>query len=226
MYKILLVEDDLNICELITDYFHDKSNRNLLIETANDGRAGMEKAYEKTYDMLLLDVMLPEIDGFELCREIRKHSDIPIMFITAKNHHNDILQGYALGCDDYVVKPFSLAVFYEKVNALLRRTKGLVRENILNAGTISLNPNNGIVISDGEEIKLTAKEYTLLKTLLENKGKIVSRDALITQLWGYAGDVDNRILDTHVKNLRKSLKDNAKIIKTVIGRGYRIEESQ
>lgn len=226
MYKILLVEDDLSICEMISDYFHDKSNRNLLIETANNGREGMEKAYEKAYDMLLLDVMLPEMDGFELCREIRKHSDIPIMFITAKTNHNDILHGYALGCDDYVVKPFSLPVFFEKVNALLRRTKGLVRENILSVGSLSLNPNNGIVISDSEEIKLTAKEYTLLKTLLENKGKIVSRDALITQLWGYAGDVDNRILDTHIKNLRKSLKNNAKAIKTVIGRGYRIEDNQ
>jgi len=226
MYKILLVDDDLNICEMITDYFHHKSNLNLLIETANNGREGMEKAYEKTYDMLLLDVMLPEIDGFELCRETRKHSDIPIMFITAKTNHNDILQGYALGCDDYVIKPFSLPVFYEKVNALLRRSKGLVRESTLNSGTLSLNPNKGIVISDGEEIKLTAKEYTLLKTLLENKGKIVSRDFLITQLWGYAGDVDNRVLDTHIKNLRKSLKSNAKLIKTVIGRGYRIEENQ
>lgn len=225
MYKILLVEDDKNICEMITDYFQDKSNRRMQIEIANDGKVGMEKTYEKTYDLLLLDVMLPELDGFQLCKEIRKYSDVPIMFITARTNQQDILHGYALGCDDYIIKPFSLPIFYEKVNALIKRAKGLVRENILSAGTISLNPNNGIVISNGREIKLTAKEYSLLKTLLENKGKLVSRDKLITQMWGYAGDIDNRVLDTHIKNLRKALKNNAKIIKTVIGRGYKVEDT-
>lgn len=224
MYKILLIEDDKNICKMITDFFKIKSNSAVSIDTASDGQSGLEKAYENTYDLLLLDVMLSEIDGFEICREVRKYSDIPIMFITARTAQDDILTGYSLGCDDYIVKPFSMPVFYEKVNALIKRSKGLMRTNILTVGTLSLNPNNGIVISDGEEIILTAKEYALLKILLENKNCIVMRESLINKIWGYDNLVDERVLDTHIKNLRKRLKANSKLIKTVIRRGYRIED--
>ena len=181
-------------------------------------------AYENTYDLLLLDIMLPQLNGFEICKEVRRFSDVPIMFITARCAQEDILTGYALGCDDYIVKPFSLPVFYNKVNALIKRSKGLVRSSVLTAGTLTLNPNNGIVISDGDEVELTAKEYKILKFLLENKNIVISRTKLIENLWGYDSDVDIRVLDSHIKNLRKALKDNSKLIKTVIGRGYRIEE--
>ena len=185
MYRILLVEDDKNIVEMLCDYF----------------------------------------DGFEICKEVRRYSDVPIMFITARCGQEDILNGYALGCDDYIVKPFSLPVFYNKVLALIKRSKGLVRSSVLSAGNLSLNSNKGIVVSDGEEISLTAKEYQILKTLLENKGKVVSRQTLIDNAWGYEECSNERSLDTHMKNLRKALGANSKLIKTVVGRGYRIGDN-
>ena len=134
--------------------------------------------------------MLPELDGFEICKEIRRESDVPIIFITARTDERDILNGYALGCDDYVVKPFPLPVLYEKVNALIKRSKGLVRSKVFSSGGISLNPNNGIVVCDGEEVKLTAREYGILKVLLENKGIIISREiASQLSLHQYAADL-------------------------------------
>ena len=225
MYKILLVEDDKNISEMLCDYFTKKSSNRILIDVADNGKKGADMAYENTYDLLLLDIMLPQLDGFEICKEVRRFSDVPIMFITARCAQEDILTGYALGCDDYIVKPFSLPVFYNKVNALIKRSKGLVRSPLLKSGTLSLNPNNGIVISDEKEINLPAKEYSILKALLENKGCVVSRDALIKAAWGYDSEVDERALDTHIKNLRKALGDNSKMIKTVVKRGYRIGEN-
>lgn len=222
MYKILLVEDDKNISEMLCDYFTEKSSNRILIDVADNGKKGADMAYENTYDLLLLDIMLPQLDGFEICKEVRRFSDVPIMFITARCAQEDILTGYALGCDDYIVKPFSLPVFYNKVNALIKRSKGLVRSPLLKSGTLSLNPNNGIVISDEKEINLPAKEYSILKALLENKGCVVSRDALIKAAWGYGSEVDERALDTHIKNLRKALGDNSKMIKTVVKRVYRI----
>lgn len=224
MYKILLVEDDKNIQEMIYDYFTPKSKNAIQVDIAENGQIGLEKAYENTYDLLLLDVMLPELDGFEICKEVRRNSDVPIMFITARVSVTDILNGYALGCDDYVIKPFPMPVLYEKVNALIKRSKGLIRSKVISVGTLSLNPNNGMVFSDGEEIKLTAREYAILKALCENKGKIISRESLIKNIWGYDSDVDERILDTHIKNLRKALKNNSKLIKTVVRRGYKIED--
>ncbi len=223
MYKILLVEDDFNICEMIKICFESKKKIEIKIDIANDGETGLEKAYENKYDLLILDVMLPEVNGFEICKEVRRYSDTPIIFITARSAQEDILKGYTLGCDDYIVKPFSLPVFYEKVVATIKRSKGLVRSDILKAGPITLNPNNGIVTLEGEELKLTSMEYSILKILIENKNEIVPREKFIVEIWGYDCDVDERILDTHIKNLRKALKGNSNILKTVIRRGYRLE---
>ena len=224
MYRVLLVEDDKNIRALIANYFLKKERDAFQIDIAEDGQKGLEQAYENNYDCLLLDVMLPELDGFEICREIRRESDVPIMFITARTDESDILNGYALGCDDYVIKPFPLPVLYEKVNALIKRSKGLVRSRVFSSGELSLNPNNGVVISGGEEVKLTAREYGILKVLLENKGIIISRERLLDMVWGYNSGVDERVLDTHMRNLRKALGTNGKLIKTVIRRGYKIED--
>lgn len=224
MYRILLVEDDKNIQQLVCNYFTKKEKDLFKIEVAANGQTGLEKAYVNYYDLLLLDVMLPELDGFEICREIRKESDVPIMFITARSNESDILGGYALGCDDYVIKPFPLPVLYEKANALIKRSKGLVRSKIFTIGTLSLNPNNGLVVSDGQEVKLTAREYGILKVLMENKGVVISREKLMDIVWGYNSGTDERVLDTHMRNLRKALGANGKIIKTVIRRGYKAEE--
>ena len=223
MFKILLVEDDSDIREFILEYFINKKKNAFQVDVAADGQTGLEKAYENNYDLLLLDIMLPELDGFEICREIRRESDVPIVFITAKATEADTLKGYALGCDDYVVKPFQLSVLYEKVNALIKRSKGLVRSSVITSGSLSLNPNNAVVISDGETVSLTVTEYSLLKVLLENKGKIVSREKLIDIIWGYESGVDERILDVYIHNLRKMLKANSHLIKTVFKRGYKLE---
>ena len=224
MYRILLVEDDKKIQALIVNYFLKKEKNAFEVDVASDGQIGVEKAYENHYDCLLLDVMLPELDGFEICKEVRRDSDVPIMFITARGDESDILNGYALGCDDYVIKPLPLPVLYQKVNALIKRSKGLVRSKVFTAGTLSLNPNNGMVINDDEEIKLTAREYGILKVLMENKGSVISREKLLDLVWSYNSDMDERVLDTHVSNLRKALGSNGKLIKTVIRRGYKIEE--
>ena len=226
MYKVLLVEDDPHICEMIQDYFSAKSKLELEIHIAKNGEVGLSRAYEEKFDVFLLDIMLPEVDGFEICREIRRYSDTPIIFITARTAQEDILKGYALGCDDYIVKPFSLPVFYEKVIATIKRSKGLVRSDVLSVGTLSLNPNNGIVVSDGEEVNLTAKEYVILKILLENKNRVVSREKFIQEIWGYDSDADVRVLDSHIKNLRKALAGNSQMIKTVVRRGFRIEDKR
>ena len=223
MYKILLIEDDADIRKMITNYFKIKGSDITLIDTASNGQDGLEKAYEQRYDLLFLDVMLPEVDGFEICKEVRRYSDIPIMFITARTGQEDILKGYALGCDDYIVKPFSLPVFYEKALALIRRSKGLVRYDILEAGDISLDPNKGIVKVQNEEISLASKEYEILKLLRENKNAVVSRDTILDLVWGYDNSGDIRLLDNHIKKLRKKLGCNGSMIKTVIRRGYRLE---
>lgn len=224
MYRILLVEDDLDIQEMICDYFDAKSEGNIAIDVADNGSQGVEKAYENTYDLLLLDIMLPELDGFEICKEVRADSDVPIIFITARASQTDMLRGYGLGCDDYIVKPFPLPILYEKVNALIKRSKGLIRNEVFTAGSLTLNPNNGKVVSNNENVNLTSKEFSILKILLENKGKIISRDAIIRMLWGYDCDVDERTIDTHIKNIRKAITVNSKLIKTVRSRGYILED--
>ena len=226
MYNILLVEDDKNIREMLVEYFSKRDKEKFNITLAENGLKGLDKAYENSYDLLLLDVMLPEMDGFTLCKEIRRYSDVPIMFITARTSEADMLNGYALGCDDYIVKPIALPVFYEKVKALIKRSKGLVRHNLLTVGNVSLNPNNGVVVSDGEEVTLTAKEYAILKILLENKNSVVSREKIITAVWHYDTMIDERVLDTHIKNIRKALGENASVLKTVIRRGYKAEDKK
>lgn len=206
MYNILLVEDDKNIREMLVEYFSKRDKEKFNITLAENGLKGLDKAYENSYDLLLLDVMLPEMDGFTLCKEIRRYSDVPIMFITARTSEADMLNGYALGCDDYIVKP--------------------MRHNLLTVGNVSLNPNNGVVVSDGEEVTLTAKEYAILKILLENKNSVVSREKIITAVWHYDTMIDERVLDTHIKNIRKALGENASVLKTVIRRGYKAEDKK
>lgn len=222
MNRILLVEDDREIRDMICRFFQMKKD-NIIVDTAKDGEEGLEKIFENQFDLLLLDVMMPCLDGFEVCREVRRYSDIPIMFITARTTQEDMLTGYALGCDDYIIKPFPLPVLYEKIKALIKRSKGLVRSDLLSAGKITLNPNNGVVKCGSQEISLKAKEYGILRVLLENKGNIVTRETLLNKVWGYDALVDDRVLDTHIKNLRKALGNCKEQLKTVRRRGYKIE---
>jgi len=176
VFKLLLVEDDAEMREIITDYFIEKSSGAFVISSAETGNEGHQKCLDNEYDLLLLDVMLPEVNGFTICREHRKTSDVPIIFITARHNEDDILQGYQLGCDDYVTKPFSLAELYAKVTALLKRSKGMVRNEIMTAGRVKLNPYRYTVSVNDEEVTLAPIEFAILKILMENRGKVVSRD--------------------------------------------------
>ena len=222
-YHILLVEDDPQIREVIEDYFSKKSNGTWELCSAADGDEGLERIYEWEYDLVILDIMLPGTDGFSLCRELRSKSTCPIIFLTAKGREEDILYGYGLGCDDYIVKPFSPSELFAKVNALLKRAKGLVGVTELTCGSISLNPATFQVTVNGQPISLPPKEYTLLKYLMENKGRVVERETLLLRIWGYDYDGNERVVDNHIKKLRKALGSGGSQIKTVITKGYKVE---
>lgn len=223
MYRILLVEDDAQIREVITEYFNGKEE--IRITTARDGDKGLELIYETEYDLIMLDIMMPGADGFQICREIRKNSVVPIIFLTARGREEDVLYGYDLGCDDYIVKPFSLAELYAKTKALLNRSKGLVGTKLLQCGSISMNPTTLLVTAGGREVTLPPKEYGILKYLLEHKGSLVQRETLLVRIWGYDYEGNERVVDNRIKNLRKELGDAGKQIKTIITKGYRLEEA-
>ncbi|MCM1495318.1 MAG: response regulator transcription factor [Bacteroides sp.] len=225
--RILLVEDDAQIREVITDYFLAKGAGRILLDCAEDGIEGGILAKRQDYDLVLLDIMLPGMDGFSLCRSIRQHSIVPIIFLTARGQEEDRLYGYSLGCDDYVVKPFSIAELFAKTQALLNRSKGMLRPAVLRAGSIELNPVTFQVMveADGESraVELAPKEYALLRYFMENKGIVLSRDMLLNRVWGYDYMGNDRIVDNHVKKLRKALGTAGTQIKTVVTQGYRLE---
>lgn len=224
MYRILLVEDDKRIAEAINDYFVNQPEQQMEIIRVSNGDDALEKLYENTYDLVLLDIMLPGVDGFFICREIRHTSDTPIIFLTAKAQEEDVLHGYDLGCDDYIIKPFPIATLYAKVNALLNRSKGTVLGREMTAGGISLNERRMLLQVNGQTVELAPIEYQILKILLEQKNAVVSRDTFIVRIWGYDFDGDERILDNHMKKLRKALGAEGKRIKTVVGKGYKLTE--
>ena len=223
-YNILLVEDDKYIREIIEDYFSEQNDPTFIVHSAMDGNAGMEMVYEQDFDLVLLDIMLPGTDGFTICREIRKQSICPIIFLTARGREEDILYGYQLGCDDYIVKPFSLAELHAKVKAMLKRAKGMVGVDALTCGRVSLNPATCKVQVDGMDVELPPKEFMILKYLMENQNRVVEREVLLTRMWGYDFEGNERVVDNHVKKLRKALGSAGGQIKTVITKGYKLEE--
>lgn len=224
MYQILLVEDDSQIREIIHDYFEEKGRGQLELHVAKDGYEGLCFVQNMEFHMVLLDIMMPGMDGFSLCREIRRKSRVPIIFLTARNQEEDLLHGYEIGCDDYMIKPFSVAGLYAKVLAMLRRERGELLCEVLRAGKIELHPEYVQVFVENEEILLPPKEYELLKYLMENKGRVLSRDTILNHIWGYDYVGSDRVVDNHMKKLRKALGTEGKKIKTVITQGYRLED--
>ena len=222
--RILLVEDDDKIREIMCEYFTAKSNGNINIVSASTGEEGLMLIQNSEFDIVLLDVMLPGIDGFTMCRRIRKTMDVPIIFLTAKTSEEDRLYGYEIGCDDYVCKPFSFAELFAKVNVLLKRTNKTNEENIITCGSISLNTVSLELKVNGEEIELPPKEFEILCYLLKHKGWVVGRETLLNRIWGDEAYVETRVVDNHVKNLRKALGDAESQIKTVVSKGYKIVE--
>lgn len=223
-YRILLVEDDPQIRESIEDYFTGKEEDDIQIISAGDGMGGMEKIVEAQFDLAIMDIMLPGMDGFALCREIRKSSVVPVIFLTARGSEEDKLRGYLTGADDYVVKPFSLAVLYAKTKALIKREKGMVLSPVLSVGDIRLDPSGYTVAIQEKQVDITPKEYALLRYLMEHKGRVIGREELLIAVWGYDFEGTDRVVDNHIKKLRKLLGKCRAQIKTVRTAGYKIEE--
>lgn len=219
--KVLIVEDEPRLREVLCDYFRSKGE---LPYEAADGAQALELAEEMTFDAILLDIMMPELDGFSVCRAIRRKNDVPIIFLTALSAEEDKLLGYELGADDYVTKPFTMSVLYAKTMALIRRSRGnMLTGDRIEAGGIVLELSSQKVFAGRRQIALTPKEYSLLRCLMQNKNVVMSREQLLVKCWGYDYEGETRAVDTHIKRLREKLGDHADCIRTVIKAGYRLE---
>lgn len=220
-YRILIAEDEPRLLEILCDYF--KSRGDIPCPAAN-GTEALEKAEEGEFDGVLLDIMMPGLDGFSVCRSLRKRSDVPIIFLTALSDEDDKLYGYQLGADDYVTKPYSMSVLYAKLTALINRSRGsILTEDRLMAGCIAVTLSSQKVRVEGRTIALTPKEYALLVCLMKNRGMVLSREQLLVKCWGYDYEGEARAVDTHIKRLREKLGTAAEYIKTVIKAGYKLE---
>lgn len=220
---ILLAEDERDMREVLCDYFTAKSGGELTMISAPDGNTALHLIETQPFDLLLLDIMLPGADGFALCRAAREQGDAPVLFVTAREDEQDKLHGYGLGADDYVVKPFSLAVLYAKALALLRRSRGMTAAEVLRAGSLVLDPARGTVTADGQRIDLPPKEFALPRVLMERRNRVLTRDELLNLAWGWDFDGSDRVVDSHIKKLRRALGTHADCIRTVVKRGYKLE---
>lgn len=219
MADILIVEDEKNMQEIIVEYMRRGGH---VCYTADDGVDALLVLKNKPMDLMVLDIMMPCLDGFSVCKMAREMSNLPIIMLTAKDGEDDKLKGYDLGADDYMTKPFSPKVLLAKANALLRRSFSCPSDAV-NAGKISIIPASRKVFVDGQEITLTYKEYELLYFLMSNPSRIFTRGQLINRIWGYDFEGTSRTVDTHIKTLRQKLGGEGKHIVTLIRSGYKFE---
>ena len=219
MANILIVEDEKNMQDIIAEYMQRGGHTCF---TADDGIDALMILKNNPMDLMILDIMMPNLDGFSVCKVAREMSNFPIIMLTAKGSEEDKLKGYDLGADDYMTKPFSPKVLLAKANALLRRSSVLAADAI-NAGKISVIPASHKVFVNGKEIVLTHKEYELLHFFMANPGQIFSREQLLNRIWGYDFEGTTRTVDTHIKTLRQKLGDEGKHIVTLIRSGYKFE---
>ena len=217
---ILVVEDEVRIRDIIRDYF---TAHGLDCDLARDGEEALDLLRDHDYDAMLLDVLMPNLDGFSVCRVVRAKSRMPILFLTALGSEEDVLQGYALGADDYVTKPFSLAVLLAKTRAVIRRSRGAGDSETLRCGVIALDLAGRTCTVAGKPVSLTKREYDLLLCLIRNKGQVLSRDQLLDKVWGIDFEGGQRAVDVRIKSLRSALGSAGKQIKTVFKAGYRME---
>jgi len=217
--KILVIEDDFDIQELIKEFL---SVQNYSVDVADDGLEGIRLFQAHKYNLVLLDVMLPKLDGYHVCKMIRSQSpSVPILMLTALADERDEVKGFDLGIDDYITKPFSFNILIKRVEAVLRRAN-VNESDVLRFKDVALDKDGYSVFIGSEEIELTTKEFEILRSLLENKGRVVTRESLLDQAWGLDYFGDDRIVDTHIKNLRKKI--GVPYIKTVKGIGYKFDE--
>ena len=219
--KILVVDDESRMRKLVRDFLEKK---NFQVLEAGDGEEAMDIFYEeKDIALILLDVMMPKMDGWEVCREIRKNSKVPIIMLTARSEERDELQGFDLGVDEYISKPFSPKILVARVEAILRRTQGNGNTDEISAGGIVVDKAAHTVMSDGSPVDLSFKEFELLTYFIENQGIALSREKILNNVWNYDYFGDARTIDTHVKKLRSKLGDKGEYIKTIWGMGYKFE---
>ncbi len=218
--RLLIVEDDHLMQEVISDYF---SSKGWKVQTADDGNRALEILETESFQLILLDVMMPGMDGFSVCRRIRRQSSVPVIFLTARVLEEDELNGYAMGADDYVTKPFSLPVLYAKSMALLGRVRGNADFHRLRLKELELDLRTHEVWLSGKMLALPPKEYEMLVFFLENPNHIYSREQLLIRFWGYDFDGNERVVDNHIKKLRKALGSFGTCIQTVRKSGYRME---
>lgn len=217
--SILVIEDDSNIQELISEFL---SAEGYQVDTANDGLEGIQKFKQGSYNLVILDIMMPNLDGYGVCKMIRKSSSVPIIFLTALNDEGDQLKGFDLECDDYITKPFSFNLLIKRVEAILRRSNKTINDKFIVFEKLKLDLNTYIAEIDGEPIELTLKEFNILKALIEKYPQVITREGLLDSIWGYDYYGDTRIVDAHIKNIRKKI--SLPYIKTVKGIGYTLEK--
>ncbi len=225
MYKILVVDDEFRIRQIIRKYAEFEGYE---VDEATDGMEAIQVCRRNEFDLIIMDVMMPELDGFSACREIKKFSpQTPIIMLSARGEEYDKIHGFELGSDDYVVKPFSPKELMMRVNAVIKRTHTdddhKTKKDIFTYEGLSVDFSARIVTVDGERVEMTPKEYDLFFYMVRNKGLALTRESLISEVWGYDFFGDERTLDTHIKLLRKSLGEYSRCIVTLRGVGYRFE---
>lgn len=219
--KILVVDDESRMRKLVKDFL---TKKNFQVLEAGNGEEAMDIFYEeKDIALIILDVMMPKMDGWEVCREIRKNSKVPIIMLTARSDERDELLGFDLGVDEYISKPFSPKILVARVEAILRRTGQNNPEDVISAGVIVIDKAAHLATVDGKPMELSFKEFELLTYFLENQGIALSREKILNSVWNYDYFGDARTIDTHVKKLRSKMGDKGEYIKTVWGMGYKFE---
>ncbi|MCD7764342.1 MAG: response regulator transcription factor [Lachnospiraceae bacterium] len=219
--KILVVDDESRMRKLVRDFLVKKE---FDVVEAEDGAQAIDIFFEqKDIALVILDVMMPKMDGWQVCREIRAYSTVPIIMLTAKGDERDELLGFDLGVDEYISKPFSPKILVARVEAILRRTSGFSADDILRAGSIEINKAAHEVTIDGKSVELSFKEFELLTYFVENQGIALSREKILNSVWNYDYFGDARTIDTHVKKLRSKLGDKGDYIRTIWGMGYKFE---
>lgn len=218
MKKILVVDDEWKIRKLIKDYL---VREGYSVDEAGDGEEGLELFFQTTYDIVILDIMMPKIDGWSVCRKIREESQVPIIMLTARADESDQLFGFELETDEYMIKPFNPKLLVAKVKALLRRDGKIVDKTYLEFGDLVIDTSKREVKLGDVVLELTPKEYDLLYFFIENKGLALSREKILNSVWRWDYFGDSRTVDTHIKRLRKKIGDN--FIQTVRGFGYKFE---
>ena len=219
--KVLVVDDESRMRKLVKDFL---TREGYAVLEAGDGMEAMDIFYEdKEIALVILDVMMPKMDGWQVCREIRETSKVPIIMLTARSEERDELQGFELGVDEYISKPFSPKILVARVNAILRRTLGNTAGDVIEAGDIKIDKATHIVKINDKMIDLSYKEFELLSYFVENQGIALSREKILNNVWNYDYFGDARTIDTHVKKLRSKLGDRGEYIKTIWGMGYKFE---